>query len=129
MMHGHEKSDPEIVAIRTNVGGIHREKPANKAVPTAAELVERRTGTKGNAGQQSTLRAQDRAGVSQALDRIRPAARHNKKERFTALLHHINPETLRLAFNALKKDAAPGADAVTWAASEGDLERRRAELQ
>ena len=48
MMHGHEKSDPEIVAIRTNVGGIHREKPANKAVPTAAELVERRAGTKGN---------------------------------------------------------------------------------
>src|SRR5580704_15712291 len=90
MMHGHEKSDPEIVAIRTNVGGIHREKPANKAVPTAAELVERRAGTKGNAGQQSTLRAQDWAGVSQTLDRIRQAARHNKKERFTTLLHHTS---------------------------------------
>ena len=72
MMHGHEKSDPEIVAIRTNAGGMRREKPANKAVLTAAELVERRAGTKGNADQQSTLRAQDRAGVSQALDRIRP---------------------------------------------------------
>src|SRR5208337_1394508 len=102
MMHGHEKSDPEIVAIRTNAGGIRREKPANNAAPAAAELVERRAGTKGNAGQQSTLRAQDRAGVSQALERIRQAARHNKKERFTALLHHVNPETLRLAFNALK---------------------------
>src|SRR5271165_7410163 len=42
MMHGHEKSDPEIVAIRTNAGGMRREKPTNKAVPTAAELVERR---------------------------------------------------------------------------------------
>src|SRR6202140_3071669 len=114
MMHGHEKSDPEIVAM----------KPANKAAPAAAELVERRAGTKGNADQQSTLRAQDRGGVSQALDRIRQAARHNKKERFTALLHHINPETLRLAFDALKKDAAPGVDGVTWSDYEVDLERR-----
>ena len=128
MMHGHEKSDPEIVAIRTNAGGIHREKPANKADPAAAELVERRAGTKGNAGQQSTLRAQDRAGVSQALERIRQAAKHNKKERFTTLLHHVNPETLRLAFNALKKDAAPGVDGTTWSDYEGDLERRLEDL-
>jgi len=115
MMHGREKSDPEIVAM----------KPANNAAPAAAELVERRTGTKGNAGQQSTLRAQDRAGVSQALDRLRQAARHNKKERFTALLHHVNPETLRLAFDALKKDAAPG---VTWSDYEVDLEHRLEDL-
>ena len=128
MMHGHEKSDPEVVAIRTNAGGMSREKPANNAAPAAAELVERRAGTKRNAGQQSTLRAQDREGVSQALDRIRQAARHNKKERFTALLHHINPETLRLAFNALKKDAAPGVDGVTWSDYEVDLERRLEEL-
>ena len=91
MMHGYEKSDPEIVAIRTDAVGMRREKPTNKAVPTAAELVERRAGTKGNAGQQSRLRAQDRVGVSLALERIRQAARHNKKERFTALLHHVNP--------------------------------------
>jgi hypothetical protein len=129
MMHGHEKSDPEIVAIRTNAGGMRREKPTNKAVPPAAELVvQRRAGTKGNAGQQSTLRAQDRAGVSQALDRIRQAARHNKKKRFTALLHHVNPETLRLAFNALKKDAAPGVDGTAWSDYEVDLERRLEEL-
>jgi RNA-directed DNA polymerase len=80
MMHGREKSDPEVVAIRSKACGPGREKPANKVVPTAAELVERRAGTKGNAGQQSTLRAQDRVGVSQALDRIRQAARQNKKE-------------------------------------------------
>jgi retron-type reverse transcriptase len=66
--------------------------------------------------------------VSQALDRIRQAARHNKKERFTALLHHVNPETLRLAFDALKKDAAPGVDGVTWSDYEVDLERRLEEL-
>ena len=97
MMHGHEKSDPEIVAM----------KPVNNAAPTAAELVERRAGTKGNAVQQSTFRAQDRAGVSQALERIRQAARHNKKERFTALLHHVNPETLRLASTPSKRTRPP----------------------
>jgi RNA-directed DNA polymerase len=107
MMHGHEKSDPEIAAIRTNAGGRCREKPANKAVPTAAEWVERRAGTKGNAGLQSTPRAQDQAGVSQALDRIRQAARHNKKERFTALLHHVTSETLRLAFDTSKRTRPP----------------------
>src|SRR5437016_5500515 len=73
MMHGHEKSDLAIVA----------EKPANKAEqPTAeastgasaAEPVERRAGTKGNAGQQSTCRAQNRISVSQALERIRQFA-------------------------------------------------------
>ena len=67
MMHGHEKSDPEIVAIRTNVGGIHREKPANNAAPAAAESVERRAGTKGNAGQSSTRRTQSRISVSQGV--------------------------------------------------------------
>src|SRR5215472_10192357 len=61
MMHGHEKSDLVIVA----------EKPANKAEQSAAELVERRTGTKGNANQQSTHWTQSQARVSQALDRIR----------------------------------------------------------
>jgi hypothetical protein len=55
MKHGHEKSDPEIVAIRPNAGGIHRDTLANNVAPATAELVERRAGTKGNAGQQSTL--------------------------------------------------------------------------
>jgi RNA-directed DNA polymerase len=122
MMPGQVRSAPGIAAIRTNVGRIRWEKPVNKAVLAAAELVERRVGTKGNAGQQSTLQAQDKAGVSQALDRKRRAVGHTKKERFTALLHHINPETLCLAFNALKEDAAPQVDGVTWSDYEVDLE-------
>ena len=65
MMHAGEKSDSAIVAT----------KPTNKAGRPAAEPVERRAGTKGNAGQQSTRRAQDRESVSQALDRIRHAAK------------------------------------------------------
>jgi|SRR6202035_914770 len=79
MMHGREKSDSAIVAG----------KPTNKAVPTAAEPVEPRAGAKGNASQQSTHRTQGRERVSQALERVRQAAQR-KKEKFTALLHHIN---------------------------------------
>ena len=85
MMHGPEKSDSAIVAV----------KPTNKAEQSAAEPVEPRAGTKGNADQQSTRRAQDRESVSQALERIRQAARQRKKERFTALLHHISIDLLR----------------------------------
>ena len=98
MMHGHEKSDPAIVA----------KKPANNAGQPAAERVERRAGTEGNAGQQSTRRAQDRESVSQALERVRQAAKQRRKERFTALFHHINSAMLRTAFFALKRDAAAG---------------------
>jgi hypothetical protein len=51
--------------------------------------------------------------VSQALERIRQAARQRKKERFTALLHHVNVDLLRQAFFEIKKDAAPGVDGLT----------------
>ena len=50
-------------------------KPMNKAEQFAAEPVEPRTETKGNVSQQSTRRAQDRGSVSQALERVRQAAR------------------------------------------------------
>jgi RNA-directed DNA polymerase len=66
--------------------------------------------------------------VTQALDRVRQAARQEKKERFTALFHHINTDTLRLAFYALRRKAAPGVDGVTWADYEADLEPRLEEL-
>jgi RNA-directed DNA polymerase len=118
MMHGHGKSDPAIVAV----------KPANKAERSAAEPVEPRAGTEGNAGQQSTGRAQSRETVSQALERIRQAARQRKKERFTALLHHVNVDLLRQAFFEIKKDAAPGVDGVTWQDYEAGLERKLEDL-
>ena len=117
-MHDREKSDSAIVAT----------KPTNKAGRPAAEPVERRAGTEGNAGQQRTCRAQDRESVSQALDRVREAARQRKKERFTTLLHHVSHEALRLAFFALRRDAAPGADGVTWQDYESGLERKLVDL-
>ena len=79
-MHDPEKSDSGIVAT----------KPTNKAGGPVAESVEPRPGTKGNADQQNTHRTQTRERVTQALDRVRQVARQRKKERFTALLHHVN---------------------------------------
>jgi len=113
MMNDREESDSAVEAM----------KPANKAETTAAEQVEPRAGTKGNASQQSTRRAQHRESVTPALDRIRQAARHKRPEKFTALFHHINPEALRMAFYALKRDAAPGVDGVTWRTYEAGLDR------
>jgi RNA-directed DNA polymerase len=121
MMNGPEKSDSAIVAMKL----------ANKAQPPteqsagetyATEPVERRAGTKGNAGQLSTCRTQSRESVSQALERIRKVARDRKKERFTALLHHINIDLLEEAFFELKANAAPGVDRLTWKDYEADLE-------
>src|SRR5450631_2075498 len=78
-----------------NITGIVVTKPPNKAGRPVAEPVEPRPGTKGNADQQSTHRAQSRARVTQALGRVRQAARQRKKEQFPALLHHISIDTLR----------------------------------
>src|SRR5262245_44496382 len=70
MMHGRGKSDFAIVAVKLANKAEH---PAEQSAVevTAAEPVERRAETKGNAGQQSTCRTQSRASVSQALERIR----------------------------------------------------------
>jgi RNA-directed DNA polymerase len=114
MMHEPEKSDSVVVAVKS----------ANKTEQSVAEPVEPRTGTKGNANQQSTRRAQDRESVSQALERVRLAARRGKKEKFTSLLHHVDPEMLRTSFYALKRDAAPGVDGMTWDTYEQGLDRR-----
>jgi RNA-directed DNA polymerase len=117
-MHGPEKSDSAVVAM----------KPANKAEQFATELAEPRAGTKENASQQSTRRAQDRESVTPALERVRLAARRGKQARFTALLHHINPEMLRMAFYAIKRDAAPGIDGMTWEIYAEGLDRRIEDL-
>jgi len=118
MTNGVGKSDLAIVAV----------KPTNRAEQSAVEPAEPRAGTKGNANRQSTHRAQDRASVSQALERIRTAARQRKKEKFTALFHHVSTELLREAFGELKRNAAPGVDGLTWDTYESDLEGNLSDL-
>ena len=118
MVNGCGKSGAAVVAM----------KPANEAERSVEEAVERRAATKGNANQQSTSRTPSRTSVTQALERIRRTARERKKERFTALLHHINPELLEAEFFALKKHAAPGVDGMTWRDYEQNLKINLEEL-
>ena len=65
--------------------------------------------------------------MSQALERVRQAAQR-KKEKFIALLHHISIDSLRMAFFAVKRDAASGVDGLTWPTYEADLERNLTDL-
>ena len=118
MMHESGKSDAAVVAM----------KPVNEAVQAAEERVERRTVTEGNVDQQSTSRTPSRTNVTQALDRIRRTAKERKKEKFTALLHHIGPELLEAEFFALKRNAAAGADGVTWRDYEQNLKANLEDL-
>ena len=74
MMHGPEKSDPAIVAMKPTNKAEWLAAERSAAEPTAAESVERRAGTKGNAGQFSTRRTQSRISVTQALARIRQSS-------------------------------------------------------
>ena len=118
MMHGRGKSDPAIVV----------RKPTNKAGQPDAEPAEPRAGAEENVGRRRTPRAQNRERVTQALDRVRQAARQRKEERFTALLHHVSPDSLRAAFFSLRRDAAAGVDGMTWGEYEAELEPRLADL-
>src|SRR6266568_2820640 len=117
-MHERGKSDGPVVPA----------KPPNKAVSAAAEVVEERGSVKGNTG--GSTRAGHRAGdgVSSGLDRVREVARRDKEARFTALLHHVDLDQLRAAYQAIRREAAPGVDGVTWAAYGQDLEANLADL-
>jgi RNA-directed DNA polymerase len=114
MMNELEKSDPSIVAA----------KPANKSGRSDAESVEPREGTKGNTPEPHTHRTQSRASASPGLERVRERARQGKKERFTALLHHVTVDLLRTSYLKLKRDAAPGVDGTTWREYGQDLEAK-----
>ena len=118
MTHGREKSDSATVAM----------KPANKAGQPAAEWVERRAGAEGNMVEPRTCRTLSRESVPQGLDRVRQTAKARKKERFTALLHHVSVDLLKDAYSWLKRNAAPGVDGVTWQDYEQDLEANIVDL-
>ena len=113
-----EKSDSPEVAT----------KQVNKAALAAAESVERRGGAKENADQQSTVRTQSRAAVSNAQTRIRDAVTRNRQGKLTALLHHISIDVLRASFFDLKRSAAPGVDEMTWADYVENIEANLANL-
>jgi len=113
MMDGRGKSDRSVVP----------EKRPNKAGRPAAEAVEGRGLAKGNSLGQNAFRTQRRADASSALERVREAARRDRRQRFTALLHHVyDVRRLRAAYLALKRDASAGVDGETWRSYGQQLE-------
>jgi len=119
MMDGHGKSDSSVVPG----------KPPNKVAQAAAEAVEGRGLAKGNTPECNAPRTQSRIGAPSALERIRQAAEKDRRQRFTALLHHVyDVERLRTAYLALKRDAAAGVDGQTWRQYGEDLERNLQDL-
>src|SRR4030067_472564 len=68
-------------------------------------------------------------GIMAALGRIRLAVRRKRKDRLTALYHHVyNVNHLREAYFALKREAAPGVDGETWPHYGQDLETQLHDL-
>jgi RNA-directed DNA polymerase len=105
MMDGRGKSDSPVVPGKL----------PNKAEEPAAEAAEGRGLAKGNSPERNALRTQRRDSALSALERVRQAAREDRKQRFTALLHHVYAvERLRAAYFALKREAAAGIDGETW---------------
>ncbi len=90
-------------------------KSSNNAGQPTAEGMEGSGLAKGNPRQQNAPRTPSRNGAPSALERVRQAARQDRKLRFTALLHHVyDLNRLRAAYFALKREAAPGVDGETW---------------
>lgn len=117
-MNGPEKSDGLTVPTKL----------PNDADVLAKEAAEGKSPTKGNTEEQNAPRTQSRIGAPSALDRVREAARKDRKKQFTALLHHVTIDRLRDAYRALERKAAAGVDGVTWDEYGRDLESHLVDL-
>ena len=98
------------------------EKLPNNAALAAAEAVEGTGLPEGNTARETRPGRRAGQGVSSDLDRVRQLARRDRDVRFTALLHHVTVDRLRESYRALRPDAAPGVDGVTWREYGQDLE-------
>jgi len=105
MMNDRGKSDRSIVP----------EKPPNKADSHAAEAAEERDRAKGNPPKHNKRWTPSQGSLPMGLERVRLAAEQDRKQRFTALLHHIyDIDRLRRAYQEIQRDAAAGIDGETW---------------
>jgi len=116
--HVQEKSDCAVVPVN---------QPNNEGQPSA-EAGEGRAQTEENIVQSHIRPTQSGKRMSQGLHGVRQAAKERKQERFTALLHHVTVDLLRDSFFALKRQAAPGVDGVTWQEYETGWEDRLVDL-
>lgn len=114
-MHERGKSDSLVVPEkRTNEG--------TGPAPGPEEAVEGRGLAKGNLLEQNAPRTQSRTSAPSALERVREAAKRDKRARFSALMHHVTTERLRASYLGLKRRAAAGVDGVTWEEYGRDLD-------
>jgi RNA-directed DNA polymerase len=105
MMHDRGQSDSSVVPMKS----------LNNAGTPAAEAREGSELAKGNSPDSQDGRTQRRIHASDGLERVRQAAQQDRKQRFTALLHHVyDVDRLRRAYLAMKRDAAAGVDGATW---------------
>jgi group II intron reverse transcriptase/maturase len=119
MMDGRGKSDGPVVPGKL----------PNNAPERAAEAVEGKGLAEGNSPERNAHRTQSRDGAPSALERVRQAAGRDRKQRFTALLHHVyDIDRLRTAYYGLKRDAAAGVDGETWRAYGEHLEAKLQDL-
>jgi RNA-directed DNA polymerase len=113
---------------RKSDGCVVPEKLPNNPGRPGAEVVEGRRPAKGNAAGETRPGRSAGQGVSSDLDRVRRVARRDKEVRFTALLHHVTVDRLRVAYRAIRPGAAPGVDGVTWHEYGLDLEANLRDL-
>ncbi len=104
-MNGRGKSDSPVVP----------EKLSNKTPDREAERVEGRGLAEGNPNEARAFRTQGREDAKTGLERVREAAERDRRQKFTALLHHVYDVTrLRAAYEAVNPKAAAGVDGETW---------------
>ena len=112
MMHDREKSDPAIVA----------EKPTNKAGHRQRSWRSQGWGPRG------TRAGKARTGPLGAYDKSQGKGRRRSSRRsYTTSASTYSPVT-RAPVPALKRDAAPGVDGLTWRTYEADLDRNLTDL-
>ena len=116
--HALEESDRTILSMNQT----------NKEERSSEETGEKRVRAKENIVLSNTNPTQSGERVSQGLSGVREVAKKRRQERFTALLHHVSVELLRDSYYALKRQAAPGVDGVTWPEYETGLEGRLTDL-
>lgn len=68
---------------------------------------------KGARGALRTDRTQSRSALPENLQRVKEAARRDRRVRFTALLHHVDEGSLERSYHRLRRDAACGIDGET----------------
>jgi RNA-directed DNA polymerase len=88
-------------------------KSSNDAAVRAKEMTEGRGSAKGNMDEHAAHRTQSRVRAPDALDRVREAARRDRKLQFTTLFHHVTVDRLRAAYLSLQRQAAAGVDGMT----------------